>query len=82
MIAGAIAPAISAEADHLRARLEELQALGRIQDTAASQLQIGLTGAQTARAELSQAMSDRTDLPKRFVADETTAQPQPVACNP
>lgn len=71
MIAGAIAPAISAEADHLRARLEELQALGRIQDTAASQLQIGLTGAQTARAELSQAMSDRTDLPKRFVADET-----------
>lgn len=71
MIASAVAPAISKEAEHLRARLEELQTLGEIQDAAAAQLQAGLAGAQEARAALSQAMSERTDLPKKFIADET-----------
>jgi len=70
MIASAVAPAIASEAAHLRARLEELQMLGRVQDAAAAQLQGGLDGAQAARSALSQAMSERTDLPMRFVADE------------
>ena len=70
MIVSAVTPAIGAEAERLKARLTELATIQAIQQSASAQLQTGLTGAQTAREELAKAMSDRRDLPKRFVADE------------
>lgn len=71
MIVSAVTPAIAQEAETLRAKLEELATIRDIQNNAAQQLQTGLSGAQSAREELAKAMSDRRDLPKRFVADET-----------
>jgi septal ring factor EnvC (AmiA/AmiB activator) len=53
----------------LRADLEEVATLQTLQEEAASRLASGLQGAQEARTALSQAVSDRTDLPQRFVAD-------------
>ncbi|MEL6798312.1 MAG: peptidoglycan DD-metalloendopeptidase family protein [Pseudomonadota bacterium] len=60
MIVASVTPAITDEVRNLRAQLEELQALGTLQEDALVTLQAGLDGAQTARAALSQAISDRT----------------------
>lgn len=43
--------------------------LRALQQSAANKLQDGLTGAQKARTALSQAIADRTDLPRRFNED-------------
>ncbi|MEO0634784.1 MAG: hypothetical protein AAFY52_11800 [Pseudomonadota bacterium] len=40
-----------------------------MQEDAAARLQSGLTEVQTARTALSEAMAERTDLPRRFTAD-------------
>ncbi|ARO15576.1 hypothetical protein BVG79_02236 [Ketogulonicigenium robustum] len=64
-----IAPALDAEAATLRAQLQELQDLEVLQNSAATTLEQGLQGAQSAREELSQALSNRTDLPLRFTED-------------
>lgn len=62
-------PGLSAQAERLRADLEEVRTLRILQQTAAARLTEGLAGIQQARAELSQAIADRTDLPRRFTAD-------------
>lgn len=49
--------------------LEEVSVLRALQQSAANKLQDGLTGAQQARIALSQAIADRTDLPRRFNED-------------
>jgi len=54
----------------LRAALEEVALLRGLQESAVSTLENGLQGAQRARTALSQAVSNRTDLPKRFLADD------------
>jgi septal ring factor EnvC (AmiA/AmiB activator) len=69
MIAAEVTPALQAEADNLRARLEELAVLRSLQESAATTLAEGLQGAQDARAALSHAISERTDLPLRFEED-------------
>jgi septal ring factor EnvC (AmiA/AmiB activator) len=69
MILADIAPALDAEANVLRQTLQEVQILRELQQGAADRLQEGLDGAQNARAALSQAISDRTDLPRRFTED-------------
>ncbi|MEM9318080.1 MAG: peptidoglycan DD-metalloendopeptidase family protein [Pseudomonadota bacterium] len=69
MILSDVAPALSAEFVALRAQLEELQALRVIQEQARADLARALQEAQTARAELSQAIADRTDLPPRIETD-------------
>lgn len=66
MILAEVTPALQAEAEALRAQLEELRTLRELQDGAADVLAGGLAAAQEARSTLSQAMSDRTDLPRRF----------------
>ena len=66
MVLAEVAPAVQAEADLLKAELQELRTL---QLSAGDTLARGLVAAQTARTELSQAVSDRTDLPKRFTED-------------
>ena len=60
MIVDCVTPAITDEVSDLRAQLEELAELTRLQETALVTLQDGLDGAQAARAALSQAISDRT----------------------
>ncbi len=69
MMLGDVTPALQAEADALRAELEEVAALRAVQDDAAQRLRDALSGVQSARTALSQAISDRRDLPRRFVED-------------
>ncbi|MGC9370669.1 MAG: murein hydrolase activator EnvC family protein [Paracoccaceae bacterium] len=69
MMLADVTPALQARAEALRADLEEVSLLRALQESAAGTLAAGLAGAQLARTELSQAVSDRTDLPRRFTAD-------------
>jgi len=69
MILADVTPALGRRADDLRAKLEEARNLRLLQESAAARLQEGLNGVQQARAELSEAMADRRDLPKRFTED-------------
>lgn len=69
MVLAEVAPAVQAEAEVLRAELQELAELRSLQLSAGDTLTKGLAAAQTARTDLSQAISDRTDLPKRFTED-------------
>ncbi|WP_113912071.1 murein hydrolase activator EnvC family protein [Roseovarius dicentrarchi] len=69
MILADVTPALNSRAAQLRARLEELAALRALQQSAADTLAEGLASAQTARTALSQAIADRTDLPRRFTED-------------
>lgn len=70
MILADVTPALQARADRLRGRLEEVQTLRRLQESAADTLQKGLAGAQEARTKLSEAISERRDLPRRYTEDE------------
>ncbi|NEY89632.1 murein hydrolase activator EnvC family protein [Tabrizicola oligotrophica] len=69
MMLADVTPALQAEAETLRADLTELRDLRALQLAAGETLTRGLTTAQEARSALSQAMSDRTDLPRRFTED-------------
>ncbi|PTX57924.1 septal ring factor EnvC (AmiA/AmiB activator) [Litoreibacter ponti] len=69
MILSDVTPALRKEALTLRNQLEEVRDLRRLQASAANQLTGALTGVQTARSALAQAMADRTELPKAFTAD-------------
>jgi len=69
MMLADVTPGLQAEAEALRAELEEVAALAAVQEGAAAVLQKGLDGAQAARAALAQAVSDRADLPRRFAED-------------
>ncbi len=66
MILSDVSPAVAAEARELQGQLEEIALLRTLQESALTQLRDGLQGAQTARAELSQAIADRRVLPDRF----------------
>lgn len=65
MLVADITPALAAEADALGDLLTQTRALRQAQDDAAQTLSDGLQGAQTARAALGQALSNRTALPMR-----------------
>jgi murein hydrolase activator len=69
MILADVTPALNARADDLRARLDEITTLRILQQNAVATLQNGLNGVQEARTALSQAVADRTDLPRRFTED-------------
>ncbi|MDD9706547.1 peptidoglycan DD-metalloendopeptidase family protein [Seohaeicola sp. SP36] len=69
MILTDVTPALSARADELRTRLSEITTLRILQQNAVETLQNGLNGVQEARTALSQAVADRTDLPRRFTED-------------
>nr|WP_255553465.1 peptidase M23 [Maritimibacter sp. DP1N21-5] len=70
MILSEVTPALNREALRLRSALQEVALLRALQEAAVSTLEDGLAGVQEARTELSQAVSNRTDLPKRFLTDE------------
>ncbi|RKF13839.1 peptidase M23 [Roseovarius spongiae] len=69
MILADVTPGLNARVVKLRAKLDDLVVLRALQDSAANRLEDGLRGAQAARAALSQAIADRTDLPRRFTED-------------
>ncbi|MHA7827141.1 MAG: murein hydrolase activator EnvC family protein [Roseovarius sp.] len=69
MIVADVAPALDARADTLRVKLEEVGMLRMLQQSAADKLLEGLEGVQEARTALSQAIADRTELPRRFTED-------------
>lgn len=69
MILSDVTPALNTRVAELRDKLKEVSVLRALQQSAAGTLQDGLDGAQEARIALSQAISDRTNLPKRFNAD-------------
>ncbi|MEL6647697.1 MAG: peptidase M23 [Pseudomonadota bacterium] len=69
MILADVTPALEAEANELREALREISVLRALQLSAANKLEEGLQGVQSARSELSQAVADRTDLPRRFTED-------------
>ncbi len=74
MIVSEIAPALQRDADELRQKLEELVLLRTLQQSAADTMDQGLQGVQRARTELSKAVSNRTDLPVRFLSDPADLQ--------
>ena len=69
MIGAGVTPALQSQVEELKLQLEELAALSTLQASAVDTLAEGLAGAQEARARLSAAISDRTDLPQRFTED-------------
>lgn len=69
MILSDITPSLQAEAQDLRAQLQEMATLRALQEASGSTLTAGLEAAQTARTALSQAVSDRTPLPKALTED-------------
>ena len=69
MMLAEVTPGLNARARALRADLEEVRTLRLLQQNAAGTLEKGLTGVQEARAALSKAIADRTDLPRRFIHD-------------
>lgn len=64
-----LTPELAAKADDLREQLAEIDKMRRLQQDAIAMLTDGLRGAQTARAALGLAISQRTDLPVRFQDD-------------
>jgi septal ring factor EnvC (AmiA/AmiB activator) len=69
MILADVTPALQSEALALKAELQELSDLRALQLSAGEVLERGLATAQSSRTALSQAISDRTDLPRRFTED-------------
>lgn len=69
MMLADVTPALRAEAEAVRAELTELASLQSLQAAAGETLAQGLQVAQSARTALSQAISDRTELPRRFTED-------------
>lgn len=69
MMLAEVTPALAAKAEILKRDLEEMQVLRQLREAATETLELGLAGVQQARAALSKAIADRTDLPRRFTED-------------
>lgn len=65
-----LAPAMQAEATRIGALLREMETLRSLRETALETLGMGLRTLQDARADLSQAIADRAELPPRLAEDE------------
>lgn len=69
MMLAEVTPALQAEVESLRAELQEVADLRHVQSGVQATLERGLIAAQEARTALSQAISARTSLPRRFADD-------------
>lgn len=70
MMLADVTPALQNEAEALVKELRTLSDARNLREAALSNLQEGLIGAQAARTELSKAISDRVDLPRKFTENE------------
>lgn len=69
MILNAVVPALQAEADELRAGLDEIATVRALETSAANTLAQGLAQVQEARRLLASAVTDRSSVPVRFGSD-------------
>lgn len=69
MVLSAVAPALRAEAESLRAGLDEIATVRRIEQSSADTLAQGLGRVQEARRLLASAVTDRSTMPTRFAED-------------
>ncbi len=69
MMLADVTPALQTRVEELRLQVQELSVLQELQRDALDVLEDGLLGAQEARAALSTAIAERTDLPRRFEED-------------
>lgn len=69
MMLADVTPGLNERAEKLREDLEEVRTLRLLQQSATETLEAGLAGVQEARAALSKAVANRTDLPRRFTED-------------
>ncbi len=69
MMLAEVTPGLTARAGALKRDLDEMRILRQLRQAAAETLERGLAGVQQARAGLSKAIADRTDLPRRFTED-------------
>ncbi|WP_085790795.1 murein hydrolase activator EnvC family protein [Roseivivax jejudonensis] len=69
MLVASVTPALAQRAQVLRRDLEDVATIRALQQEAEATLREGLAGVQAARADLSRAIADRTDLPRRFTED-------------
>lgn len=74
MMLSEITPSLHHQAEEIRNHLEELSVLRNLQIDAEEDLRFGLAGAQQARVALSKAISERSELPIRFVEDPIRVQ--------
>ncbi|WP_407491761.1 murein hydrolase activator EnvC family protein [Pseudooceanicola sp. MF1-13] len=69
MIVADVSRGLDDRANDLRADLNEVRVLRQLQQSASATLADGLRGVQEARTDLSQAVADRRDLPRKFTED-------------
>lgn len=69
MMLADVTPALQTEAEAIGNDLREIATIRALQQSAAMTLEDGLRAVQTARTELSQAIADRRDLPRRLADD-------------
>ncbi|GLQ35396.1 peptidase M23 [Amylibacter marinus] len=69
MMLSEITPGLQAQAENLRAEIAELHAVQTAQQTALDDIATGLAGLNAARVDLSKAIAQRGELPRRLVDD-------------
>lgn len=69
MVLSSVTPALQSEANKLKTGLNEIQTLRDLQQSAAATLNAGLQSVQDARTALSQAVSERSALPGRYIEE-------------
>ena len=69
MVLSSVAPALQQEAEGLRKQLDEIATLRKLQENARSVLEQGMTSVTQARTALSDAISERTKLPQRYLEE-------------
>ncbi len=74
MLAGDLVPALNARAQALAAEVGDLAIIAALQRASEAQLERGLDGIRTARLALSDAVSERVNLPGAVSTDDATMQ--------
>jgi len=74
MILSDVTPALASQVQALRGELNEIATLRALQASAAGMLETGLAGVQQARIELTVAIQDRVDLPRRVTENDDQMQ--------
>ena len=69
MILSSVVPALQQEAEGLRKQLDEIATLRKLQENARSVLEQGMTSVTQARTALSEAISEREKLPRRYLEE-------------